>query len=186
VGAVARIAAATSLPVMVQDAPAYLGTGLGVDGLLAVLDGGPNVCALKVEGGSEPIAALRRRSLGIPLWAGDGGRHLLDAFRAGAIGAIPGVEVVDRLVAVAELEAAGAGSLADDLFTSLLPLLVFELESLARYAASAKHVLVRRGLLELAATRLAGASLDPTSRRLLDLHLERALAPVPPNARSFS
>lgn len=182
VRAVTRIAAATTLPVIVQDAPAYVGTSLGADGLLEVLQRRPNVCALKVEGGSEPIGHLRERVPDVPLWAGDGGRHLLDALRCGAVGAIPGVEVVDRLAAIAAFEAEGEPDRADELFTALLPLLVFELESMPRYAASAKHVLLRRGLLELAATRVPAAHLGATFQRLLDLHLERAFHDSPAQA----
>lgn len=182
VGAVTQIAASTALPVMIQDAPAYLGTSLGTDGLMEVLRRRPNVCAFKIEGGSESIARLREQVHDVPLWAGDGGRHLLDAFRAGAVGAIPGVEVVDQLAAVSSFEAEGETERADELFTVLLPLIVFELESLPRYVASAKHVLLRRGLVELASTRLPGAHLSPTFRRLLDVHLERAIPHSPANA----
>jgi 2-keto-3-deoxy-L-arabinonate dehydratase len=172
----ARIADATDLPVVVQDAPGYLGVGLGPAVLAEALRLAPNIRALKLEGGSAAVELVRRQ-LGddVPLWGGDGGRHLLDCLRTGASGVIPGVEVVDRLVEVWRLESDGHGDRADDIFETLLPLLVFELESLERYAASAKHVLVKRGLLESARTRLPGAQLAAASTRLLDGHLARAV-----------
>lgn len=172
----ARIAAAAGLPVVVQDAPGYLGPGLGPPVLAEVLRLAPNVRGLKLEGGSEAVELVRER-LGdeVPLWGGDGGRHLLDCLRVGAVGAIPGVEVVDRLVEVWRAERDGDDGRADAIFGTLLPLLVFELESLGRYAASAKHVLLRRGLLESTRTRLPGAQLAPAAVRLLDHHLAGAL-----------
>lgn len=175
----ARIAAATDLPVVVQDAPGYLGVGLGPAVLAEVLRLAPNVRGLKLEGGSEAVELVRER-LGdeVPLWGGDGGRHLLDCIRVGAVGAIPGVELIDVLVEVWRNERDGNGLGADAIFATLLPLLVFELESLGRYAASAKHVLVRRGLLGSTRTRLPGAHLAPAASRLLDRHLARALPEV--------
>jgi 4-hydroxy-tetrahydrodipicolinate synthase len=175
----ARIAAATDLPVVVQDAPGYLGVGLGAAALAEVLRLAPNVHALKLEGGSAAVELVRQR-LGdeVPLWGGDGGRHLLDCLRSGANGVVPGVEMVDRLVEVWRLERDGESRRADSIFAPLLPLLVFELESLDRYAASAKHVLAKRGLLDSTRTRLVGAQLSPSASRLLDDHLARALPEV--------
>ena len=173
---IARIAAATDLPVIVQDAPAYLGVGLGPAALAEVLRLVPNVRGLKLEGGSEAVELVREQvSDEVPLWGGDGGRHLLDCLRVGAVGAIPGVEVIDRLVEVWRAERDGDDVRAGAIFATLLPLLVFELESLGRYAASAKHVLVRRGLLESARTRRPDARLAPAAVRLLDGHLAGAL-----------
>jgi dihydrodipicolinate synthase/N-acetylneuraminate lyase len=159
--------------------------------LAEVLMLAPNVCALKLEGGSHAVEIVRER-LGddVPLWGGDGGRHLLDCLRVGAVGAIPGVEAVDRLAEVWRLEVAGHNLRADEVFSTLLPLLVFELESLAHYVASAKHVLLRRGLVESTQTCLPDAHLSPAASRLLDGHLARALAhDLPhtvPHARSTS
>lgn len=169
----ARIAAAVSLPVMIQDAPAYLGVGLGPEIVRQVGAAAENVRLVKLEAGpvemSDWIDCL---GADFAIWGGDGGVYLLDCVRNGAAGIIPGADLVDLIVRVYEMEARGDSALAEEHFREILPILVFEMQrSIDHYNACAKHVLVHRGVLDNAGLRAPAASLGDVSRTLLDRHL---------------
>ncbi len=169
----AEVAASVSTPVMIQDAPAYLGQAVGPDAVRRVADRAPNVRLVKLEAGpaelSRWIAALGGE---LSVWGGDAGVYQLDCLRVGAAGIIPGVDLVDLLVEVYEAEAAGKPTLADELFRRILPMIVFEIQhSIDHFNACAKHVLVRRGVLSNAGLRAPAESLGDASRRLLEEHL---------------
>ena len=162
-----------SLPVMIQDAPAYLGVGLGPDLVRQVGAAATNVRLVKLEAGPVEIASWVA-ALGdeFSVWGGDGGVYLLDCIRSGAAGIIPGVDLVDRLVEVYEADARGESAVADERFREILPMLVFEMQhSIDHYNTCAKHVLVRRGVLEAAALRAPAAAFGEVSRDLLERHL---------------
>jgi 4-hydroxy-tetrahydrodipicolinate synthase len=168
-----RVAAAVSLPVMIQDAPAYIGVGLGVGVVQAIAERAPNVRLVKLEAGPAEMSHwIDRLGPGFSIWGGDGGMYLLDCIRSGAAGIIPGVDLIDLLVRVYEAEARGESSVADDLLRGILPILVFEMQhSIDHYNACAKHILVQRGVLEHDGLRSPAGSLGVVSRMLLERHL---------------
>ena len=92
--------------------------------------------------------------------------YLLDCIRSGAAGIIPGVDLVDLLVA--RLRGRGARRRAPSptsCFREILPMLVFEMQhSIDHYNACAKHVLVQRGVLEHDGLRAPAGALSATSR----------------------
>lgn len=170
---VVRVAAAVTVPVMVQDAPAHLGLRFGVDVVREIAARAENVRLVKLEAG--PVEMSRWiNGLGdeFSIWGGDGGMYLLDCVRSGAAGIIPGVDLVDLLVRVYDAEAQGDSALADERLGEVLPMLVFQIQhSIDHYNACAKHVLVQRGVLEHAGLRPPGTSLGEVSRTLLERHL---------------
>ena len=174
---VARIADAVSVPVMVQDAPAYLGVGLGVDVVARIGERAPNVRLVKLEAGPAELSAWIGALGGeFAVWGGDGGMYLLDCVRVGAAGIIPGVDLIDLLVLVYEAEARGESVLADDRLRDVLPMLVFEMQrSIDHYNACAKHVLVQRGVLEHDGLRSPAGRLEAPARALLERYLAQLL-----------
>ena len=169
----AEVASSISIPVMIQDAPAYLGQAVGIDTVLRVAERAPNVRLVKLEAGpaelSTWIAALGD---GFSVWGGDAGIYQLDSLRIGAAGLIPGVDLVDLLVEVYETEAGGDQARADELFRRVLPMLLFEIQhSIDHFNACAKHVLLRRGVLTRTRLRQPAERFSETSLRLLDDHL---------------
>jgi dihydrodipicolinate synthase/N-acetylneuraminate lyase len=177
----ARIASAVSVPVMIQDAPAYLGVGLGTEVVRKIGAAAENVRLVKLEAGPAEICDwIRDLGEEFALWGGDGGTYLLDCVRTGAAGIIPGGDLVDLLVQVYEADAQGDSALADERFRQVLPILVFEMQhSIDHYNACAKHVLVRRGVIDEPALRAPAATLGDVSRGLLEAHLNALqLAPV--------
>ena len=171
----ARIAAAVSLPVMIQDAPAYLGVGLGPEIVRQIGAVAENVRLVKLEAGPVEMSDwIDRLGADFAIWGGDGGVYLLDCVRTGAAGIIPGVDLVDRIVRVYEMDARGDSALAEEHFSEILPILVFEMQrSIDHYNACAKRVLVHRGVLNNAGLRAPASALGAVSRTLLDRHLAR-------------
>ena len=168
-----RIAAAVSVPVMIQDAPAYLGVGLGPEVVHRVGQAAENVRLVKLEAGPvEMNEWIEHLGQEFAIWGGDGGVYLLDCVRIGAAGIIPGSDLVDLLVRIYEAEIAEEGGLADERFREILPMLVFEMQgSIDHYNACAKRVLVHRGVLTDARLRTPATELSERSRALLERHL---------------
>jgi dihydrodipicolinate synthase/N-acetylneuraminate lyase len=173
--ALAGVAGEVAISAMVQDAPAYLETEVGLDAVLSAARRAPNIRHVKREGGSLPVAqAIAHAGDELSFWGGDAGVHLLDCIRAGAVGAMPGVEAVDGLVKVYEHELAGRPEEADEGMRRLLPLLVYEMQSLTHYVACAKHMLHARGLVGSTDARTVNAVLSERSRKLLEGHARAA------------
>ncbi len=109
------------------------------------------------------------------MMGGMAGRYLLEEFRRGACGTMPACEVTDVHVQVWNALDAGDEAEGRRLHTALLPLLNYE----AMYSFTIyKEVLVRRGVIASARTRVPGAGhLDADNHRELDRILEE-LAPL--------
>jgi 4-hydroxy-tetrahydrodipicolinate synthase len=168
-----RVASAVSVPVMIQDAPEYLGVGLGPEVVSRIGEAAENVRLVKLEAGPVEMGRwLDRLSGEFSIWGGDGGMYMLDCVRIGAAGVIPGLDLVDLLVRIYEAESAGDGPGAQESFRELLPLLLFEMQgSIDHYNACAKRVLLHRGIIDNAALRAPAVPFGDWSSTLLDRHL---------------
>jgi 4-hydroxy-tetrahydrodipicolinate synthase len=168
-----KVAERVSIPVMIQDAPAYLGQAVGADTVRRVAERAENVRLVKLEAGPSELAGwIADLGEEFSVWGGDAGMYELDCLRVGAAGIIPGVDLVDLLVEIYEAEVAGEGSRAEELFRRVLPAIVFEIQhSIDHFNSCAKHVLVRRGVLRHAGLRPPAAELGELSRRILEAHL---------------
>jgi 2-keto-3-deoxy-L-arabinonate dehydratase len=170
-----RVASTVSVPVMIQDAPAYVGIGLGPETVQRIGAAAENVSLVKLEAGPVEMSHwIDRLGPDFAIWGGDGGAYLLDCIRTGAAGVIPGADLADFLVRVYEAETEGDTELAEERFREILPILVFQMQhSIDHYNACAKHVLRRRGVLGSAGLRAPAPELGALPRRLLDQHLAR-------------
>src|SRR5207248_1144321 len=148
----ARVASEVSIPVMIQDAPAYLGVALGPGVVARAGRAAENIRLVKLEAGPAEMGHwLETLGADFAVWGGDAGVYLLDCVRTGAAGIIPGADLVDLLVDVYEADAGGEPVRADELFRRVLPMLVFQIQhSIDHYNACAKHVLIRRGIRTVA------------------------------------
>jgi dihydrodipicolinate synthase/N-acetylneuraminate lyase len=166
------VAASTDLPVVIQDAPAYLGVELSPTLVNRLAHLQSNIQYVKLEAGPEETARwVGQLEPPLRVFTGDAGLHLLGCLRAGASGNIPGVEVTDFLVAVYHAEKQDGHSTADALHSRLLPYLVFGLQNLDHYIACSKAVLVRRGILRCGDLRMPGPKLAPIALELLEKYL---------------
>jgi 4-hydroxy-tetrahydrodipicolinate synthase len=180
--AVAR--ASSPLPVWIQDYVGPIGTPMPPALLARLLREIDGVDYLKEESAYAPqvmsdVAARAGAALK-GMMGGMAGRYLLEEARRGACGTMPACEVADAHVRVWQALERGDEVEARRLHTILLPLLNFE----AMYSFTVyKEVLLRRGVIASARTRVPGAGvLDAENRRELDLilrDLEALLSPVP-------
>jgi len=170
---------ADGLPVWIQDYVGPVGTPMPASLLARVLKEIPGVDFLKEETAFAPQVMTRVRGLaGSALkgvMGGMAGRFLLEEYRRGACGTMPACEVADAHVQVWDALERGDADEARRLHTQLLPLLNYE----AMYSfTSYKEVLLRRGVIRSAKTRVPGAGqLDAENHRELDALL-RALEPL--------
>ncbi len=170
---------AGDLPVWVQDYVGPVGTPMAPalqHRIQTEIDG---VDFLKEETAYAPqIMTAVRELAGAHLkgmMGGMAGRYLLEEYRRGACGTMPACEVADAHVLVWNALDRGDEEEARRLFTQLLPLLNYE----AMYSFTVyKEVLLRRGVIASARTRVAGAArLDAENHRELDMLL-RDLEPL--------
>jgi 4-hydroxy-tetrahydrodipicolinate synthase len=178
VDALVAIAAAVGIEAMVQDAPRYLGQAIGLDGMLEVLERAPNARSVKIEGAVGDVAStVAAVGADIGVWGGDGGRDLLDCLACGVAGVMPGVEVVDVLVAAARAWRRGDADAARAAFDPIRPLLELEMASLETYIANAKCLIAERNLIRVPFNRLGVALPPPEFDAILALAYDH-LAPL--------
>jgi 4-hydroxy-tetrahydrodipicolinate synthase len=166
--------AAGSLPVWIQDYVGPIGTPMAPSLLAKMLAESPGVDFIKEETAHAPQVITAVRELAGDnlkgVMGGMAGRYLLEEYRRGACGTMPACEVADAHVTIWNALDAGDADEARRLHTMLLPLLNYEaMFSFTIY----KEVLVRRGVIASAKTRVPGAGeLDAENHRELDILLK--------------
>lgn len=176
---------AIDIPLVVQDASGYVGNPLGFDMQLALLERHQERIYFKPEASpiGQRLSILRDLTAGrARILEGTGGAALLDSYRRGIVGTMPGAEVcwaVQRLWGCLE---AGDWPLAYQL-SGILNAMIGMQTSLDGFVAVEKHLLVRQGVFRSTAVRGPAAfSLDPETAaeidRLFDLLGEAVAEPV--------
>jgi 4-hydroxy-tetrahydrodipicolinate synthase len=142
------------LPVIVQDEPAATGTLLPVSALVASAEG-CGAAAIKLEDPPTPpkIARLRQHLPDVPIFGGLGGGYALGELRRGAAGTMTGFSFPEVLAAVRRHVESGDLAAARRVFERFLPLIHLEAQTGVGLAIR-KQILVRRGALQTATTRL--------------------------------
>jgi len=162
----ASVAATTTLPCGIQNAPEFLGLGLSAAELVELHRRQPGICVVKAESTAaavgRTIAVLDGR---MAVFNGRAGLELTDNYRAGVAGMMPGIETVDRQVAIGRAMQAGDHDLAESLYRDILPAVTFIMQGLGPFLTYGKLI---------AALRLG---LTPSERRIpADLPTEQGLA----------
>lgn len=177
----AAIAAAVELPLIVQDASGYVGRPLPISLYTKLLaEFGPRIL-FKPE--ATPIGprltALREASGGAArVFEGTGGIALVDSFRRGIVGTIPGADLIRGIVALWQALTAGDDERADRLSLPIVALVSLQ-TSLDAFLAVEKYLLVKQGVFTSARVRgPVGFTLDEETRQGVDrlfALVERAL-----------
>ncbi len=159
--------ASAPVPVMVQDAPAFIGTALDEDFTehLARLDPAIRYAKPELLPAADPVARLT--AAGLRVFGGHGGLYAIDVLEAGAAGLIPGPELTAGLTQVVSAWLGGRTVDARAHHQRLLPLLAFEFQGLAHYVRCSKALLHWLGVLDETGSRAYPGSLSSTSSRLL-------------------
>ena len=156
-----QLAAAVELPICVQNFDAPVGTPMSGELLGRMCRELAGVNYIKEETVPEPWQVSRTLALAGAackgVLGGKGGVYLLDEYRRGACGNMPGCHVTDAMAAIWDALEAGDDATARARFYQLLPLMNYErLYGLAIY----KWILQKRGLIRSAVCRAPVPVLD--------------------------
>ncbi|UXN73615.1 dihydrodipicolinate synthase family protein [Devosia sp. A8/3-2] len=166
------VAAGSGLDLILQNAPAPVGSGLPVATIAEVVKAVPAIRYVKEETlPSGPritalIDATGDRLAGV--MGGGGSRYVLDELQRGAIALMPAVEITDLHAALFKAFTAGNTEQARELYIRSLPILLVQM--IYRMALT-KEVLVRRGIFTSAAVRAPLPAFDARGRAEIDMML---------------
>lgn len=167
------VAEAASCGVMVQDAPFAIGVELGVDLVLELHNELANVRSYKIEALPFWENAVRSRAAAgerLRVFGGHGGVHLMDVLDAGSYGLIPGADLTAQLARAWRAYGEGDRDAAEREYHVVLPLLVYQAQSLGLLIGGAKTVLRARGVIAEVSCRHPDANLTATTtRRMLEI-----------------
>lgn len=172
----------TGIPLIVQDASGYVGRPLPISMLADLLDefGGDRIL-FKPE--ATPIgprlSALRDATGGrAKVFEGSGGIALVDSFRRGIVGTMPGADLIAAIVALWIALNAGDEpriSRLGSLLTDMVSLQV----GLDGFLAIEKYLLVKQGVFKNETVRgPVGFRLDDETRREVDRRFDALMAAV--------
>jgi 4-hydroxy-tetrahydrodipicolinate synthase len=128
------------------------------------------------------ISALRAATGGAArVFEGSGGNLLIDNYRRGVTGTIPGMEFLQGVIAIWRALRAGDESTAYRVYFPLCALVTLQLQAgLDGFLAIEKYILQRRGLFRTAARRRPHAwQLDEETRAEVDRLLDHLAAAIP-------
>jgi 4-hydroxy-tetrahydrodipicolinate synthase len=174
-----EIAESVSLPVVVQDASGYVGQPIPHAACVELLDSyGPEKILFKPEASplGPNLSALRDATGGrAQIFEGSGGILLVDAHRRGIVGTMPGVDLLDGVVALFRALEAGDDETAYSISLPLSAIVALEMQAgLDGFLAIEKYLLVKRGLFSSERRRgPVGWTLDGETAREVDRLFER-------------
>ena len=147
------LAEATTLPLIVQDASAYVGQAIPLTVHTALLEKfGPAKILFKPE--ADPLgpnlSALRDETSGkARIFEGSGGIMLVDSYRRGIAGTMPGMDLLDGIIALWRALEEGYDDRAYEIHFPICSIIAMEMQAgLDGFLAIEKHLMVRRGLFE--------------------------------------
>lgn len=174
-----RLIRAVRIPVIVQDASGYVGKPMPIALQARLLDEfGPERVQYKPEASpiGPKLSELRDATRGrARVFEGTGGIALVDSFKRGIVGTMPGADLIRGLVPLWKALEAGDTARADRIHGPLAALVSMQ-TSLDGFLAVEKHLLVRQGVFKNTIVRgPVGFRLDAETQReverLFDLML---------------
>lgn len=180
-----RVADASAVPIMLQNAPPPIGAGLSVPLVLELIVAVPRIAYVKEEAlpaGQRISQILARAPTTLKgVFGGAGGRYITDELARGAIGTMPACELTELHVELFSAHRRGDRTAVRQWFNRMLPLLNFQ--ALFRMAMT-KEVLRRRGIIEHPGKRAAGPELDVADQaELKEMLAELSDVLAPPVSR---
>lgn len=175
-----RIIHAIQIPVIVQDASGYVGKPMPIAMQAKLLEEfGPERVQYKPEASpiGPKLSELRDATQGrARVFEGTGGIALVDSFRRGVVGTMPGADLIRGLVPLWQALEAGDAEKADRIHGPLSALVSMQ-TSLDGFLAVEKHLLVRQGIFKNTLVRgPVGFKLDEETKREVERQFDRMLA----------
>lgn len=147
----AAIASSVSIPLVVQDASNYVGKPIDVAVYLELLERfGPDRIFFKPEASplGPNLSQLRDATRGTArIFEGSGGINLVDCYRRGIVGTMPGVDLLDGIVALWKALNSRDEDRIYQLSLPICALVALQIQGgLDGFLAIEKHLLQKRGL----------------------------------------
>lgn len=174
-----RIIESIRIPVIVQDASGYVGRPMSIGMQARLLEEfGPERVQYKPEANpiGPKLSELRETTGGrARVFEGTGGIALVDSFRRGIVGTMPGADLIRGLVPLWHALEAGDTAKADRIHGPLAALISMQ-TSLDAFLAVEKHLLVRQGIFKNTLVRgPVGFHLDDETKREVDRLFDRMI-----------
>ncbi|MBI3867689.1 MAG: dihydrodipicolinate synthase family protein [Verrucomicrobia bacterium] len=174
-----RIIEAIRIPVIVQDASGYVGKPMPIALQARLLDEfGASRVLYKPEANpiGPKLSELRDATDGrARIFEGTGGIALVDSYRRGIVGTMPGADLIRGLVALWRALVSGDSERADRIHGPLAALISMQ-TSLDAFLAVEKHLLVRQGVFKNTMIRgPVGFRLDEETTREVDRLFDRLM-----------
>ena len=152
------IADSISIPLIVQDASGYTGQPVSQELCVRLLDAyGPERLLFKPEASPiGPILSSLRDATGgrARIFEGSGGILLIDSYRRGICGTMPGMDLLDGIIALWRALERGDDAAAYRIWFPICGLVTLQLQAgLDGFLAIEKFLLVRRGIFPSARRR---------------------------------
>ena len=176
------------IPVIVQDASGYVGQSIPIPVCVKLLERyGPEKILFKPEAAPNgpTLSALRDATGGrATMFEGSGGIFLIDSFRRGIAGTMPGMDLLDGIVAIWKALQRGEEATAYRVYFPVCAIVALQLQAgLDGFLAVEKYLIVKRGLFPSARRRKPyGWELDTETAAEVDrlfAHLQEALGTAP-------
>ncbi len=179
-----RLADEIDLPLIVQDASSYVGRALPISFYVRLLDRfGAEKILFKPEASPNGpnLSALRDATAGrARIFDGSGGILLIDAYRRGIAGTMPGCDLLDGVAALWRALENGEEPAMYRLYFPICALVALELQAgLDGFLAIEKYIMKKRGLFDTDFRRKPYSwELDIETQQEIDrllIHLEQAI-----------
>lgn len=175
-----RIIEAIRIPVIVQDASGYVGKPMPIAMQARMLEEfGPERVQYKPEASpiGPKLSELRDATQGrARVFEGTGGIALVDSFKRGVVGSMPGADLIRGLVPLWKALEAGDTERADRIHGPLAALVSMQ-TSLDGFLAVEKHLLKRQGIFKNTLVRgPVGFRLDAETTREVERQFDRMIA----------
>lgn len=168
------IADGIGIPVIVQDASGYVGQSIPIGVCAKLLDRyGAEKVLFKPEASPNgpTLSAIRDATGGrATMFEGSGGIFLIDSFRRGIAGTMPGLDLLDGIVAIWKALERGDEATAYRVYFPVCALVALQLQAgLDGFLAIEKYLMVKRGLFPSARRRRPyNWELDPETAAEVD------------------
>ena len=174
-----ELAEGVSLPIIVQDASGYVGQAIPLEVYLKLLERyGHDKILFKPEAApiGPNLSALRDATQGqAKIYEGSGGILLIDSYRRGIAGTMPGMDLLDGIVSLWNALERGDDAGAYVVYFPICAIVALQLQAgLDGFLAIEKYLLVKRGIWESDRRRAPyGWSLDEETARDVDRLFEQ-------------
>jgi dihydrodipicolinate synthase/N-acetylneuraminate lyase len=169
-----HIAESVDIPLIVQDASGYVGQSIPLPVYVRLLElYDPEKIVFKPEAApiGPNLSALRDATAGrARIFEGSGGVLLVDSYRRGIAGTMPGMDLLDGIVALWKALYVGDEEAIYRLYYPICALVTLQMQAgLDGFLAIEKYLLVKRGVFESDRRRPPyGWSLDPETQHETD------------------